>query len=70
MRHWAPVLGTTFTLLLCGVIYLATLVSGPGPCERECHPKAHARIKGVCHCAVEGGWMLPPREQETEEVKD
>lgn len=39
-------------------------------CVDSCHPAVSTFIRGECHCAVEGGWMVPLREQEKEEVKD
>lgn len=51
----------------------AAYVFGDGTrreCVDSCHPAVSTFIRGECHCAVEGGWMVPLREQEKEEVKD
>lgn len=61
MRVYVVLLGGA---LIAGTIALGLKTAGQS-CADTCLPAAGITIMGECHCAVEGGWMIPPREQES-----
>jgi hypothetical protein len=63
LRTWALVVVMLSLPIIVGLTAAYFIDNGSRmECVDSCHPAVPISIRGECHCAVEGGWMIPARE--------